>query len=297
MKKILAVTAACLAMGIASSLLGVAQPSGCPPLGFPCDPVYNYFRCEITTNWMEGVDFDGDRIDDFREGRFEMSTGCAGNNWHYSIVDKTAALFAVNGVEVYVFSTWGSYSPIVPEGQLIEMHPAPGVAGTWQWNPPGFAESASMFGFGYTLRTISQYPCGNPPPCQEALAVGWLPVTNPADFGFRIPHPGGWYLGWMRVEWVGRTPDGRWPAVQLVDYAVQPQPNTAIRAGERPRPPLSIALVEGRVRVSWPEGYPGFALERSRASVAGAWEPAPGVTNNAVLMEPADAPWYLRLRR
>jgi hypothetical protein len=46
-----------------------------------------------------------------------------------------------------------------------------------------------------------------------------------------------------------------------------------------------------------PEGYPGFVLERSRAVIAGAWEPAPGVTNNAVLMEPANAPWYLRLRR
>jgi hypothetical protein len=38
-------------------------------------------------------------------------------------------------------------------------------------------------------------------------------------------------------------------------------------------------------------------LERSRAAIAGVWEPAPGVTNYTVLMEPADAPWYLRLRR
>jgi hypothetical protein len=38
-------------------------------------------------------------------------------------------------------------------------------------------------------------------------------------------------------------------------------------------------------------------LERNRAVVARAWEPVPGVTNNTALMEPADAPWYLRLRR
>jgi hypothetical protein len=55
--------------------------------------------------------------------------------------------------------------------------------------------------------------------------------------------------------------------------------------------------VAGRVRVSWPDGDLGFVLERSRAVVAGAGEPAPGVTNKTVLMEPADAPWYLRLRR
>jgi hypothetical protein len=257
--------------------------------------VYNYFRCEITTNWIEGVDFDGDGIDDFRQGRFETITGCAGNNWGYGIGDKTAALFAVNGVEVYVFVS-GRYSPIVPAGQLIEMQPAPGIDGTWHWNPPGFTESATTLGFGYTQRTISQYPCGHPG-CDDWLDIGWLAVTNPAYFGFRIPHADGWHLGWMRLEMTGWTPDGLWAAVHSADHAVQPQPTTAIRAGERPRPPLSIAVAAGRVRVSWPEGYPGFVLERSRAMIATAWEPALGVTNNTALMEPADAPWYLRLRR
>jgi hypothetical protein len=46
-----------------------------------------------------------------------------------------------------------------------------------------------------------------------------------------------------------------------------------------------------------PEGYPGFVLERSRAATAGAWGLAPGVANNTALMESADMPWYLRLRR
>jgi hypothetical protein len=169
--------------------------------------------------WIEGIDFDGDQLEDFRQGRFEVATSCGGSTWWYGYADKTAALFAVNGVEVYVFAG-GRYSPVLPEGQVVEMQPAPGIDGTWQWNPPGFTGSATTLGFGYTYRTISQYPCGHPG-CDDWPSVGLLAVTNPAYFGFRIPHPGGWYLGWMRLEWVGRTPDGRWPAVQLVDYAVQ----------------------------------------------------------------------------
>jgi hypothetical protein len=269
MNKVQAIVAICLGLAPVISGRAVAQPSSCVPLGFPCDPEQYHFYCTIATNWIEDLDFDNDGTDDFRQGRFESSTGCTGDNWRYSIVDDTAALFAVGGVEMYVFAG-GRYSPIVPVGQLIEMEPAPGVDGTWQWNPPGFTESATTLGFGYTLRTISQYPCGQPA-CDQWPSAGWLAVTNPAYFGFRIPHADGWHLGWMRLEQTGwiQVGLGVWAVVLVTDYAVQPQPNTAIRAGERPRPPLSITLAGGRVRVSWPDGYPGFVLEPSRAVVAG----------------------------
>jgi hypothetical protein len=178
----------------------------------------------------------------------------------------------VNGVEAYVKrKTTGSpnYNPTLAESEAIDPQPATTGTNVWEWDPAGFKENLSIYGLGYTWRYFSQFPCGGSRPCSDAQNMGWLSVPNPAYFGFRIPHADGWHLGWMKLEWTGQTQNG-YRLVRLVDYAVQPQPNTAIRAGERPRPPLSIALVAGRVRVSWPEGYPGFMLERSRAAVAGA---------------------------
>jgi hypothetical protein len=252
MKRTLAFVAVCLGLGLASSTPGRAQPSGCPSLGIPCRPS-DYCICSVTTNWIEGVDCDGDRTCDFHQGRFELTTWCSGASWYYGYDDRTVALFPVNGVGVYV--RWrkarADYNPVLPDGQLIEPEPATTGTGVWQWDPAGFKENLSIYGLGYTWRYSSSYPgCGSHG-CGDSPNMGWLSVTNPAYFGFRIPHAEGWHLGWMKLEWTGWTPDG-FPLMRLAEYAGQPQPNTAIRAGERPRPPLSIALVAGRVRVSWP---------------------------------------------
>ena len=107
-----------------------------------------------------------------------------------------------------------------------------------------------------------------------------------------------WHLGWLRIESLPRilTPDGIWTPIDLVDYAVHPEPDTMIRAGEPPRPALTVMREGDGIRVGWPAVWTGYALESTRA-LGGGWAPVPGVTNNAVTLPATDAPWYFRLRR
>ena len=291
---------------LATACLGAAlpalhgQPSGCPPMPIDC---WSPSDCTITTTWSLDLDLDQDGTADFRQVRWTAEQRCYDSNPPFSSFqrDTAEALFAVNGVEMNMMLHPYQDGAIatVKFGQTIPPEPDPQPADGlyWAWVKPQDSVLLSTLGLGYSERFTDHDPCPEIN-CMRFSYVGVMTWTNQVYFGFRIPKAGNWHLGWLRVELTPmvQTPDGRWTSVTLVDYAVQPEPDTAIRVGEHPRPALSVARVQSEVRVSWPAVWTGYTLESTRA-LGGGWAPVPGVTNNAVTLPATDAPWYFRLRR
>ena len=283
---------------LAMACLGAAlpalhgQPSGCPPMDYWCRTPSN---CSIEVNWTVEIDCNGDGLTDFRQVRFVAEQRCIDATESSFQRDEAEALFAVNGVEMNMMA-WpyqGGAIATVKFGQTIQPTPDPNPPDGmyWAWVKPKDSVLLSTLGLGYSERATDQTPCPEVN-CWEFTAQGVLSWTNQAYFGFRIPKSDGWHLGWLRIEgeaWVLKP-------VTLVDHEVQPEPDTAIRVGEHPAPRLSVAREQSEVRVSRPTVWTGYTLESTRA-LGGGWAPVPGVTNNAVALPVADAPWYFRLRR
>ena len=291
---------------LAMACLGAAlpalhgQPSGCPPMEswWGPDP-----QCSIETTWVVDLDCDGDGTADFRQVRWlaEQRAYSPRSNASSFQRDTAEALFAVNGVELNMMA-WpyqGGAIATVKFGQTIPPVPDPQPADGlyWAWVKPQDSVRLSTLGLGYSERFTDDFPCPEIN-CMRFSYVGVMTWTNQVYFGFRIPKAGNWHLGWLRIEAVPliELPWCCWTGVDLVDYAVNPEPDTAIRVGEHPRPALSVAREPSEVRVSWPTVWTGYTLESTRA-LGGGWAPVPGVTNNAVTLPATDAPWYFRLRR
>jgi len=60
-------------------------------------------------------------------------------------------------------------------------------------------------------------------------------------------------------------------------------------------PNLTIQAAGGGATISWPADYVGFSLEQSDSITAPTWKPVPGVTNNAVTLNPTGAVTFFRL--
>ena len=289
-----------LSFWVAASLnLAHAQPAGC----YPIDLSAVSSECWIDTKWSVDIDLDGDRAPDFRHVRWEASGYCDIRGATKTQRDQAEALFAVNGVEVNMM-VW-PYLPFdkargtLKFGQAILPTPDPNPPDGmyWAWIKPQDSPLLSTLGLGFAYRVSNYSPCPGGG-CGTYSWEGVLSWTNQVYVGFRMPKGTQWHLGWLRIELLPRipTPDGIWTPIDLVDYAVHPEPDTMIRTGEHPRPALTVLRAGDGIQVSWPAVWTGYTLERTRA-LGTSWASVPGVTNNAVTLPTNDAPWYFRLRR
>ena len=286
---------------IIASVCGLqAQPDGCY-LTVTASP-WEDCLCDIDTKWSVGIDVDGDQAPDFRQVRWETFGYCSSlGGFARTQRDQAEALFAVNGVELNMMVRPYKSGAIatLKFGQAILPTPDPNPPDGmyWAWIKPQDSPLLSTLGLGFVKRLAEYSPCPNSA-CYTYSWEGVLSWTNQVYVGFRMPKGTQWHLGWLRIESLPRilTPDGIWTPIDLVDYAVHPEPDTTIRAGEHPRPALTVLREGDGIRVSWPAVWTGYTLERTRA-LGTSWTPVPGVTNNVVTLPTNDAPWYFRLRR
>ncbi|MBM3882858.1 MAG: hypothetical protein FJ387_24565 [Verrucomicrobia bacterium] len=80
-------------------------------------------------------------------------------------------------------------------------------------------------------------------------------------FGFRVLQSNGSHLGWLqRVKVSPAQPrrGGGYTVVLLTAYALHPDPDTEIAAGEEPRPRLRVELSSKQARLLWNEAFTGY---------------------------------------
>lgn len=272
-------------------------------------PPQLYFR--------EPLDLDGDGAAEFERIAFKAASFCFWTEWNGEPAsrvnkDTTEALFPVQGVEVYILPLpeyiKGVRIPLWPQEPI---EPAPALVGSrWEWHTVETSPYLRAFGLGWTGRVTETFPCRDPKHvCREESWPGLL-ANEPRDglveaiVGFRVRRADGWHLGWVWLRRGGPpTPEEyQYPFgnyfISVVDWAVHPEPDTALRAGERPRPGLTAGrdAAADQVVVAWHPNWTGWVLERARAPAGAPWEPAPGVTNNMLRLPTGDGPWFFRLR-
>ncbi len=87
--------------------------------------------------------------------------------------------------------------------------------------------------------------------------------------------------------------------MRIVEYAVNPIPDSDIVAGVHVGPSLQIATSTTNgttIRISWPNNATNLILETKRSWAATNWVTVPGVTNNAVTIAPWSSSAFFRLR-
>lgn len=155
-----------------------------------------------------------------------------------------------------------------------------------------------FMGLGMGARTTDYAPCDKTPvPCGAGSLPGAMGIQsgdkfNETLFGFRIRQPDGWHTGWIRLQWF-LVPPPDWPPidyVELADYAIHPEPETPIAAGEPPRPTLHASVEQEEIVLSWHPVWTEFVLERASSLTDASWEPVPGVTNHTVRLPKAAPP-------
>ncbi|MBM3878858.1 MAG: hypothetical protein FJ387_03955 [Verrucomicrobia bacterium] len=83
----------------------------------------------------------------------------------------------------------------------------------------------------------------------------------------------------------------------MTGYAIHPDPDTEIAAGEEPRPRLRVELLAKQARLFWNTAFTGYTLEQTPRLDSPAWIPVPGVEANGVTLDLAEAKGFFRLRR
>jgi hypothetical protein len=267
--------------------------------------------CGSATNWVDAVDLDNDGSADFLHANVDRSQTCRladdGNAPRKVQLDTAEALFPQPGVEMYALV---GYSPTpfhVPYGDTIEPEGSPPFVtethsvNYWAWNPQWVPRIVPHSGLGIYQHYTSEMPCGQFPSCDETTQEGWLRAQNPGIFGFRISKPDGWHLGWLKLEELATPitrPDGKKSSVRLVDYAVHPDPDTEIRAGEKARPALKAEITGGSTLLSWSTNWPGWTLSWSPTLHPVAWAPVEGVATNTnrVTLATTNASGFFRLQ-
>jgi hypothetical protein len=258
-------------------------------------------HCGSITNWSTPVDLDRDGTNDFLHLSVVREQICMMNDDPNLPMkgqrDTIEGLFPREGVEMYGLV----YGDDIPS--LVTLLVTPGVqiqpngsglfqAGArlvyWLWNPsPDWGGSVIRHsGVGICEHYTGSSPCEEYPQlpsCGSTTPTGWLREQNPAFFGFRISKPDGWHLGWFKLEELTKPvvgPTGYLTKVKLVDYAVQPDPDTGIRAGEKARPTLKAQISGGNMLLSWSTNWPGWRLSWARTLSPAVWRPVAGVPTN-----------------
>ncbi len=265
--------------------------------------------CGSITNWFDVVDFDGDGRGDFLHANVIRQQRCMVEPLHSPVKDTwdtVEALFPQAGVEMYLLDH-PDVPPLLRDTEWIELDGSlPFLHGfqpvRWVWNPTYPPNATRHSGFGICQHYTSIWPC-NPrhEECDHADELGWLREKNPGIFGFRISKPDGWHLGWLKLEELSAPiirPDTNQSWVKLVDYAVHPDPDTEIRAGEKARPALTAQFTAGGTLLSWSTNWPGWRLSWSPTLNPVAWAPVEGVATNTnrVTLATTNASGFFRLQ-
>lgn len=302
----------------------------CTPYVFTPAPEYaKYDSCTVTMEFVQPIDLDDDGTADFTHERFR-------SYHHYNRPanpddpddrgklyiqdDRVEAYFPAEHVELY-WLIWGpglgGAEARLAAGQEVEVNPVrplpgpdgrvPLSYGSWGLPEP---ERSRVYpdletqGLGLGSRWIKRAPCpGKPPPfedeCYETYLTGYLyrDVVWEGEeyFGFRLWREDGWHLGWLRLRF--RYEHGKLPPVELVDWAVHPEPDTAIVVGEPARPTLRYGRgADGSLEVRWSPVWAGAVLERAARVTAPVWEPVAGATNGVGQLPPHQTQGFFRLR-
>ncbi len=290
----------------------------------PCAALYaqevavpNYWDLTIPTSpglsfyveWERDADLDGDGKRDFRYiiGRCGESVNIEDFRYGYSYDSETIAFFAERHVQVYmrpltndVYGQTALPEAVIAYGTQIPATPPKGSA--WKWISPYDIPALKGVGYGVTLRSIWWNDVHLPSPSWE---IGYLrlsearPLWN-ATFSIRIQRSDGWHTGWLTLRWTLFPAPTHFDCVQMVEYAVSPEPNADIVAGVHVGPPLQIttSTTNGAtsIRVSWPTNATNLALEAKRSWTATNWMAVQGVTNNEVTITPWSSSAFFRLR-
>lgn len=268
--------------------------------------------CRSRTNWVDLLDVDGDGSPDFRQISCYREWGCFySDGSNEGQFDDMEALFLPPEVEPYlrvwaISDSW--FTAALTRGQPIEPHPSsqPVNDWYWAWNPERGRWWLARNGVGWGVHNWDRYPCiPDPFACAGAEGIGLVQSRMPLPlvpllFGIRWAKPDGWHLGWLKVEelasWIKR-PDLYWTRVKLTDYAIHPDADTVILAGERPRPAVRAAWESGELTLSWSTNWPGWTLEHASGLGPLDWQRVPDVTTNRVTLSAVDGAGYFRLKQ
>ena len=299
---------ACVALsgGLLGALPIKAQTVGCPQV----DPgFYPKYRCELTPKWVDPVGLDQDWVPEFWHGSYRQihtyfydASGNAGRTY----TDENEAFVPAPHVALYA-KPWpkglvgGLPAMILEPGQRIEVAPVAecGTCVSWAWDPPEAWVVREVTGLGTIDRVITQWPCGNEIPCSTVASPGYLQWRSTNLFGFRVAKADGWHLGWLRLAQTAptRRSDGYDSGVGLIAFAVHPDTDTEIRAGEAPQPRLRFERSWTRLRLFWNTAFSNYRLERTARLGTPAWERVAGVETNSVWLDLPGATGFFRLRK
>jgi len=282
----------------------VAQRVTCPRV----IPAGQYY-CEVETYWEDPVDLDGDGEPEFWHGSYRQTHSYVyGENWSDAYSDNTEALFPAAHVQLYALP-WPDPDPrfaprmLLEPGQRIQVNPQPECPAceSWAWDPPAAQIVRNALGLGRTSGVIFHSPCYEVV-CYDHRNDGFLSTSGPTNglFGFRVLQSNGSHLGWLQLVKVTPAqprPSGGYMVVLLTSYALHPDPDTEIAAGEEPRPRLRVELSSKQARLFWNTAFAGYTLEHTPRLDSPAWIPVPGVQANSVTLDLAEAKGFFRLRR
>jgi hypothetical protein len=255
------------------------------------------------------VDLDHDGRADFRFVRMSASavhpTLPITDPLYCYFSDSTQAYFAEEHVQMYLGPIPSGCAMSLPAavlapGTIIPAKPA--ASNAWQWANPYGVPSLQGIGFGRTIRsqvfTDPHIPRGGWEP--GYLHATRAPILTNALFGFRLPSADGWHSGWMRLGWfLDYRPPETAENVRMVEYAVNPIPDSEIVAGVHVGPPLQIATSTTNgttIRISWPTTATNVILESKSDLRDTKWETVQGVTNNEVTIKPTNASSFYQLK-
>ncbi len=300
-----------LSLILAPTLTWAQQTSGECTFQIDCGPPW-ITHCGSTTNWSTPVDMDGNGTTDFLHLSVVRERICMMNDDPNLPMngqrDTIEALFPQAGAEMYLI-THGDIPPLLKAAEPVEPDGSPPFLFgfnwvRWEWGLPWAPTVLRHSGLGICEHYTGSSPCEEYPQlpsCGSTTPTGWLRVQNPAIFGFRIRKPDGWHLGWFKLEELAKPvvgPTGYLTKVKLVDYAVHPDPDTEIRAGEQARPTLKALISGGGTLLSWSTNWPGWTLSWSPTLNPVAWAPVEGVTTNTnrVTLATTNASGFFRLQ-
>ncbi|MBM3878859.1 MAG: hypothetical protein FJ387_03960 [Verrucomicrobia bacterium] len=167
-----------------------------------CDRVFlpgtHQYTCNVTSDWVDPVDLDGDGIAEFWHGSYRQT-----HTYFYNLpgvrdyyVDYTEALFPAEHVQLYAHPEaqqgyrW-NYLPtmLLEPGQRIQVNPQPECPAceSWAWDPPAAQIVRHALGMGTSSGTVSHSPCYDVV-CYDHRNTGFLSNSGPTNglFGFRV---------------------------------------------------------------------------------------------------------------
>jgi hypothetical protein len=201
-------------------------------------------------------------------------------------------LFEIDFTNVVVGRPINSSYPVV-QGQMPAQY------------PPVPEGASNVLGglLGYTV-AIAHSVAGSPIATnftdRQSLTPALRGLTN-AYFAFRQLQADGFHYGWYQVQ--RSAPNGYVPWY-LVNAAVHPVPDEPIQAGLPPPQPVIEAHVtaaiapetDASVRLTWPNAYRNYRLERASALEAPIlWEPVDLVGTNQVSIPLGGSNLFYRL--